>query len=71
MGVKEAVLAIKKDIPDNVTLVAATKTRTIEEIKEIERILAELTAKVGAQGSAIRTNFEILVEVCKCRNIAF
>jgi pyridoxal phosphate enzyme (YggS family) len=34
MGIKENIEQIKKDIPSNVTLVAATKTRSVDEIKE-------------------------------------
>ncbi len=35
----------------------------IDEVREIERILSVLTGHVGENGSAIRTNFEILTEI--------
>ena len=37
MGIRENINGIKKEIPKEVTLLAATKDRTIEEIKEAIR----------------------------------
>lgn len=34
MSIRENIEKIKKEIPDNITLVAATKTKTVDEIKE-------------------------------------
>ena len=34
MGIKENIEKIKKDIPDNIKLIAASKTRSVDEIKE-------------------------------------
>lgn len=60
MGIKENIDEIKKEIPSKVTLVAATKTRSVEEIKEAidagieiigENYVQEAESKIELKGN--------------------